>query len=882
MNVLVHVRWRGAILPCVLILTLFIVGVSLVGIVAQSGADGMADFGDLPDPGFPTLRYSPSARTGMTGPYHLDVTHEWIGVSPRSTTTLEGDAKVVDRDEDDGWISIQSVVVGGVVTGLGRVCVPITTDTDSTIRYLNVAADLNHDGVFRTYYIGDQPQIEWIMQNVPILFVDQTQIVSTTFSLVDTQALLSSPCARATLTTEAINWEFYGEAGWDGAGPVGGFERGETEDHCAHTAGTAFLREPAWWSGALPPRGGRPPDNGLPPDGGPPPPQPSTTRSPFVLTTKRAGPPAAAAVAAAAGAGAQPPAAAAAGNAAAAQAAPPIPGAKPVITDILARSASINAPMPDIVQGENECVPTAAADSLRYLMDQSETTKRLPDGEGKTPDEFNRWLKEKLAKEMNTDSGKGTYDNGFRAGKGWVSKWLSEKARGYSISTAPPKENPSFNDIFQALKDGNNVEITLEIAELDEKGKPIRGDKDGNPVVNRHNVVVVGASIDKYGKQTLKIIDPAPVTVVDENGKVIRKDQPGSTRTPPKPTTYEVSNSHNPVKKKDEAEGGGGLVIRNFPAGKSKKVRVTIGTLWTESLQTPATVTKEPTSEFRVSIGTDKSQYTVGDSITITFSVSQPAQITIVDFLPDGSYQLLPLGHLAAGVHSIAATIVKPTGTERLELQAVSETGEIASTSTSFLVVSEDVYFPNRFEATISTDKQTYMVDETITITITLSGDAQVELIDHTPDGRSTMAISQFFKAGTYQFPGVITEPLGMERLELKGTWASGEDFSVSTTIDVVSGASTRPAWVEQYAREFGRRSGVEYKDEGLYDIIPPAQYVGFMLGELEIYATSTDPSVTPDMKGAASALLAYLGSSPSAEVQAVAMIFMTGYWETR
>ena len=100
-------------------------------ILAQS-----ADFGDFTGGAIPTTR-------AAGGPYHVDVTHEWIGTNS-GTTTVETDAKAVD--EDDGAITISSAFVDGAFGNLGRVTVPVTTDTDTTIRYLNVAADLNNDG----------------------------------------------------------------------------------------------------------------------------------------------------------------------------------------------------------------------------------------------------------------------------------------------------------------------------------------------------------------------------------------------------------------------------------------------------------------------------------------------------------------------------------------------------------------------------------------------------------------------------------------------------------------------------------------------------------------------------------------------------------------
>src|SRR5262245_42938010 len=65
----------------------------LVGSIARSGP--IADYGDAPDPTYPSLFNS-------VGPYHLDVSKEWLGPGPVSTTTTEPDSKQVDLDNDDG------------------------------------------------------------------------------------------------------------------------------------------------------------------------------------------------------------------------------------------------------------------------------------------------------------------------------------------------------------------------------------------------------------------------------------------------------------------------------------------------------------------------------------------------------------------------------------------------------------------------------------------------------------------------------------------------------------------------------------------------------------------------------------------------------------
>jgi len=191
------------------------------------------------------------------------------------------------------------------------------------------------------------------------------------------------------------------------------------------------------------------------------------------------------------------------------------------------------------------------------------------------------------------------------------------------------------------------------------------------------------------------------------------------------------------------------------------------------------------------------------------------------------------------------------------------------------------------FAARIETDKSSYSVGEDLTITFYVSEKAQVTLYDHLPNGKIQIMPLGTVEAGTHRLPGpgqslTITEPAGVETVELRVASESGCTASVRTSFIVVPSGPKRPSWVESCTRQLARASGIEYKEEGGFYPISQSQYVSFMLQELRIYARSTAPSVTAQMKQCASSLLDYMQQASSTEQRNVAQIFVESYYQTR
>ncbi|MCL5428745.1 MAG: GEVED domain-containing protein [Chloroflexi bacterium] len=113
----------------------------------------VAEFGDAPDPGFPSLLASDGLRT-------LDITQFWLGAG----ATLEEDANITDRDQaDDGLIKLIEVK-----PGLVSVTFQVTKSeqAQASVVIFNLWADTNNDGRWQDFTgPSNTPITEWIVEN---------------------------------------------------------------------------------------------------------------------------------------------------------------------------------------------------------------------------------------------------------------------------------------------------------------------------------------------------------------------------------------------------------------------------------------------------------------------------------------------------------------------------------------------------------------------------------------------------------------------------------------------------------------------------------------------------------------------------------------------
>jgi len=171
----------------------------------------LGDYGDASDPNFPSLFAS-------GGPYHLDVSREWIGIASANTTTREEDSIQTDQDKDDAfgwWWTAQN----GTNYFTTVVSYDNTVSDPNDPRYLNVLVDVDDSGSW-------DGGIEWVVQNFSIPFETLPQDVNTIYVAMPVSEILGpdnlvNKWSRITLSEREVT---------DGSGRWGMFERGETED----------------------------------------------------------------------------------------------------------------------------------------------------------------------------------------------------------------------------------------------------------------------------------------------------------------------------------------------------------------------------------------------------------------------------------------------------------------------------------------------------------------------------------------------------------------------------------------------------------------------------------------------------------------------------
>lgn len=196
-----------------------------------------ADYGDAPDATnpycavdscyFPTLYNTKCCRMeGRCGPYHQYTTStEWLG-DFENTPSEEWNAKIPNLDEDD----LSDTLYAETDSAWYITPITITADMD-TIRYLNVLYDVNADKKWK----DTLDYKEWVVQNKIVQHSDTTdtteKLILGPFDILQTPSISNPAWARFTLTRDSIPVEYFDSiSGWDGSGPQGGWDFGETED----------------------------------------------------------------------------------------------------------------------------------------------------------------------------------------------------------------------------------------------------------------------------------------------------------------------------------------------------------------------------------------------------------------------------------------------------------------------------------------------------------------------------------------------------------------------------------------------------------------------------------------------------------------------------
>lgn len=128
----------------------------------------------------------------------------------RESKEKESKASIIGDD-----IDLVRVGMFGQKADFGFVKVPFLKESD-TLKFLNVAADLNNDQNFATYEVNGQTQPEWLVQNMPVRFIDSKNSFSFFFpdKTVDDAIPAGGLILRAVLSQDFIN-----VSDWDGSIP---------------------------------------------------------------------------------------------------------------------------------------------------------------------------------------------------------------------------------------------------------------------------------------------------------------------------------------------------------------------------------------------------------------------------------------------------------------------------------------------------------------------------------------------------------------------------------------------------------------------------------------------------------------------------------------
>jgi len=195
---------------------------SPTGLPTMPSGGGLWDFGDAPDPGFPSLAASDGAR-------HSIVSFEWLGEGVDD----EPDSRQIDRDLYDD----------GVLPGELNACTQQALEVEIRVRsrdgpehpydaqhllYLNVLVDWDGDGSWSGGVHCPQGVVasEWAVRNLPI---DVSSWPDGALSALEPIVLATGPLTGQVWARFSLSYaEVVSGADWDGRGA---FAYGETEDY---------------------------------------------------------------------------------------------------------------------------------------------------------------------------------------------------------------------------------------------------------------------------------------------------------------------------------------------------------------------------------------------------------------------------------------------------------------------------------------------------------------------------------------------------------------------------------------------------------------------------------------------------------------------------
>ena len=198
---------------------------SIVFPLEEPSTNNVADYGDAPDPTFPSFKANNGAR-------NLNVQHEWLGLN----VTKETDSRQINIDENDDGITTPNLLSGfytcfqkalPVIVSVKNRNNPTHVYSNDKLLYLNILFDWDQDGEWSGATVCGPSEIfpEHAVVNYPINVSSWPPGVTTKIINVPvrTGGSAINSWVRATLTyDQQVNFP------WDG---MGAFNYGETEDY---------------------------------------------------------------------------------------------------------------------------------------------------------------------------------------------------------------------------------------------------------------------------------------------------------------------------------------------------------------------------------------------------------------------------------------------------------------------------------------------------------------------------------------------------------------------------------------------------------------------------------------------------------------------------
>jgi hypothetical protein len=173
-------------------------------------------------------------------------------------------------------------------------------------------------------------------------------------------------------------------------------------------------------------------------------------------------------------------------------------------------------------------------------------------------------------------------------------------------------------------------------------------------------------------------------------------------------------------------------------------------------------------SAAQLSIWTDRSEYSIGDTLRYCVTLPGPGQVEIRDNLPTGQSNVIASWYDNGSGGCSTGTVTPPSGTECLQViyRAAYDYGQALSTQTCFTVRGSAPY-PSIAKARVWTNKSFYRLGETGKVCWDVSQPGFIVITDTGPGGYSTTPVSRAVGAGRDCVIVTFGPPIGSDTLLL-------------------------------------------------------------------------------------------------------------------